>query len=75
VSHPFDASVKHLITELLADWLPLSGRTADGPVEVIDADLATLTAAAVRVLRIRARPSDCCTWSRRRTANRSCRRG
>ena len=53
--HPFDASIKHLVTEWLADWLPLSGRRADGPVEVIDADLSTVTAAADKVLHVRGR--------------------
>src|SRR5205814_7743114 len=43
MSHPIDASVKHLVTEYFADWLPLSGRRADGPVEVTDADLSTVT--------------------------------
>ena len=52
MSHPIDASVKHLVTEWLPDWLPLSGRRADGPVEVIDADLSTVTAQADKVLRV-----------------------
>ncbi len=52
MSHPIDASVKHLVTEWLPDWLPLSGRPADGPVEVIDADLSTVTAQADKVLRV-----------------------
>jgi predicted transposase YdaD len=52
VSHPFDASTKHLIEERLADWVALSDRPADGPTQVIDADLATVTAAADKVLRI-----------------------
>ncbi len=56
MSHPIDASVKHLVTEWLADWLPLSGRRADGPVEVIDADLSTVTAQADKVLRVGGEP-------------------
>jgi uncharacterized protein DUF4351 len=52
MSHPIDASVKHLVSERLADWLPLSGRRAEGPVEVIDADLSTVTAQADKVLRV-----------------------
>jgi hypothetical protein len=54
--HPIDASVKHLVTERLADWLPLSGRRADGPLEVIDADLSTVTAYADKVLRVGSDP-------------------
>jgi predicted transposase YdaD len=50
--HPFDATTKHLVEDRLADWLPLSSRPADGPVRVIDSDLATVTAAADRVLRV-----------------------
>ena len=52
MSHPIDASVKHLVTERLADWLPLSGRAATGPLEVIDADLSTVTAYADKVRRV-----------------------
>ena len=52
MSHPIDASVKHLVTEWLPDWLPLSGRPATGPVETIDADLSTITAYADKVLRV-----------------------
>ncbi len=40
----------------LADWLPLCGRTTTARVEVIDADLATVTAAADRVLRVDEHP-------------------
>lgn len=49
---PYDASTKFLVQTRLADWLPLSGRTMRGRVAIIDADLATVTAAADRVLRI-----------------------
>jgi predicted transposase YdaD len=56
MSHPIDANVKHLVTEWLPDWLPLSGRRADGPVEVIDADLSTVTAQADKVLRVGGEP-------------------
>ena len=52
MSHPFDATTKYLIGDRLPDWLALSSRRADGPVTVIDSDLATVTAAADRVLRI-----------------------
>lgn len=54
--HQFDASTKFLIQERLADWLPLCGRSTSARVEIIDADLATVTAAADRVLRVREDP-------------------
>jgi predicted transposase YdaD len=56
MSHPYDASTKYLVQVRLADWLPLCGRTTTARVEVIDADLATVTAAADRVLRVHEDP-------------------
>ena len=50
--HPYDASTKYLVQTRLADWLPLCGRTATAELQVVDADLATVTAAADRVLRV-----------------------
>lgn len=55
--HPYDASMKYLIQTRLADWMPLSGRTTTARVEIIDSDLATVTAAADRVLRIHEDPA------------------
>jgi hypothetical protein len=52
MSHPYDASTKYLVQTRLADWLPLVGPATTARVEVIDADLATVTAAADRVLRV-----------------------
>jgi predicted transposase YdaD len=52
MSHPYDASTKFLVTEHPADWLALCERPAHGEVEALDVDLATVTAAADRVLRI-----------------------
>jgi len=52
MSHPYDASTKYLVETRLADWLPLTGHTTTARLEVIDADLATVTAAADRVLRV-----------------------
>ena len=52
MSHPYDASTKYLVQTRLADWLPLCGRTTTAELQVIDADLATVTAAADRVLRV-----------------------
>jgi hypothetical protein len=50
MSHPYDASTKYLLQTRLADWLPLCGRTTTAELRIIDADLATVTAAADRVL-------------------------
>ncbi len=50
--HPYDASMKYLLQTRLADWLPLSGRATTAELQVIDTDLATVTAAADRVLRV-----------------------
>ena len=51
-SHRYDASTKYLVQTRLADWLPLCGLTTTAPIQIIDSDLATVTAAADRVLRI-----------------------
>jgi len=53
MSHPYDASTKYLIETRLADWLPLCDRTTAAELEIIDADLSTVTAAADRVLLVR----------------------
>ncbi len=50
--HPYDASTKYLVQTRLADWLPLIGRTTTAELQIVDADLATVTAAADRVLRV-----------------------
>jgi predicted transposase YdaD len=47
---PFDASTKHLLETRSADWLEYLGLPR-APVEVTDADLSTVTAAADKVLR------------------------
>jgi hypothetical protein len=52
MSHPYDAGTKYLVQTRLADWLPLCGLTTTAEIQVIDADLATVTAAADRVLRV-----------------------
>ncbi len=54
---PYDASTKYLVEARLADWLPLCGRTTTAPLEIIDADLSTVTAAADRVLRVHEDPA------------------
>jgi hypothetical protein len=52
MSLPYDASTKYLVEAKLPDWLPLCGRTTTAPVEVLDSDLSTVTAAADRVLHV-----------------------
>jgi predicted transposase YdaD len=52
MSGTFDASLKELIERYPADWLALTGRTASGAVQVIDADLSTVSAAADKVIRV-----------------------
>lgn len=46
----FDATTKYLIEAHPADWLALSGRTSTARVEVIEAEVSTVTASADRVL-------------------------
>lgn len=57
MAQQYDASTKYLVEARLADWLPLSGRPVVGRVETIEADLATVTAAADKVLRIGGPPA------------------
>jgi predicted transposase YdaD len=52
VSHPYDATTKALIETRPGDWLPLLGFPAGLPVRLIDADLATVSAAADKVVRV-----------------------
>jgi predicted transposase YdaD len=49
---PFDATLKDLVETYPRDWLAQLGLPASLPVEVIDADLSTVTAQADKVLRI-----------------------
>lgn len=50
---PFDAATKHLIEAHPADWLALAGLHPNGPVELVDADVATISAAADKVVLVR----------------------
>lgn len=53
---PFDASLKHLLEtyaqDLVAYFLPALGLSVAGPVDVIDSDVATVSAAADKVFRL-----------------------
>jgi predicted transposase YdaD len=55
VSKPFDATLKRLLEESPGDWPVLAGLPR-APVEVIDADISTVTGATDKVLRVRGRP-------------------
>jgi len=55
VSKPFDATLKRLLEESPSDWPVLAGLPR-APVEVIDADISTVTGASDKVLRVRDRP-------------------
>lgn len=52
MSKPFDAALKHLVETFPEDWVRVLGAAATGPVQAIDADVATVSASAVRVLRL-----------------------
>jgi predicted transposase YdaD len=53
VPKPFDAATKHLIEAQPGDWMEYVG-LARAAVDVVDADLSTITADADKVLRVRA---------------------
>lgn len=57
MAQPFDITLKHLLEARPADCLRLVGLPTTAPVEVIDADLATVIAEADKVLRVKDRPS------------------
>jgi predicted transposase YdaD len=52
MSKPYDVSLKVLVETHLPDWLALVPRKPRGPMRLIDSDLATVTAAADKVLLI-----------------------
>ena len=56
MSKPFDATLKRLLEESPSDWPVLAGWPR-APVEVIDADISTVTGAADKVLLVRSRPN------------------
>jgi predicted transposase YdaD len=49
---PFDATLKELIEAYPRDWLAQLGLSSLAPVDVIDADLSTVTTQADKVLRV-----------------------
>jgi predicted transposase YdaD len=50
----FDAVLKHLVEAYPASWLAAAGLPAAGDVEVVDADVSTVTAGADKVIRVNA---------------------
>jgi predicted transposase YdaD len=54
----FDAALKHLLEKYAADWLaylmPQFGMDQSWPVEIVDANLSTITTEADKVLRVKA---------------------
>src|SRR4051794_17672715 len=57
MAQPFDITLKHALEAHPADWLRLVGLPTTAPIDVIDADLATVTAEADKVFRVRERPA------------------
>ncbi len=52
MAKPYDATTKDLLESYPRDWLRYCGLTPDGPVQMIDADLATVSAEADKVCRV-----------------------
>ena len=52
MSGPYDATGKDLIELYPPDWLPLADLHTSAPIDVIDADIATVSGAADKVLRV-----------------------
>ncbi len=50
MAKPFDATLKELVEQFPRDWLAQFGLPAAGSVEVVDADLSTISTQADRVL-------------------------
>lgn len=53
VPGPFDTTTRYLVETYPADWLSFLGFEPDGPIEVIDANLTTVSAAVDKVVRVR----------------------
>ena len=52
MTKPYDSTSKFLLEEFPGDWLALAGLTPRGPIELIDANLSTITAEADKVIRV-----------------------
>ena len=58
MSKPFDATLKNLVQNHPEDWLAQAGLPFEGQIDVIDADLSTVTTAADKIIRVHA-PNPC----------------
>ncbi len=57
MTKPYDSTSKFLLEGFPGDWLALAGLEPQGPVDLIDANLSTITAEADKVIRVgRPRP-------------------
>ncbi len=61
---PYDPTLKDLVEAGPDDWPVLTGQP-QAPTEVIDADIATVSGAGDKVLRVRAEPPYLLHWSSR----------
>jgi len=52
MAKPFDATLKELLERYPSDWLAQLGMTAAGTVELIDADLSTITTQSDKLIRV-----------------------
>lgn len=52
MSKPFDAATKHLIEAFPEDWLVYAGLPTEGKISVVDADLATISLSADKVIKV-----------------------
>jgi predicted transposase YdaD len=52
MARPFDATLKELVETYPRDWIAQLGLSAAGPVDVVDADLSTVTAQADKLIRV-----------------------
>src|SRR5688572_9588824 len=57
MSKPYDATFKHLFEEYPQDWLSLAGLRTQAPIEVVNAELSTVTAEADKLLRVNDDPA------------------
>jgi hypothetical protein len=48
----FDAVLKHLVETYPTSWVAVAGLSVAGAVDVIDADVSTVTAGADKVIRV-----------------------
>ena len=52
MAKPFDATLKELLERYPSDWLAQLSMTVAGTVELIDADLSSITTQADKIIRV-----------------------